>query len=706
MIRASRDRNAGEIVCIFDAFDECNDFGKHQLIGELCKLSHGAQTSFNLKILVTGRPYSIIQQGFRSVLHTIHLNGDGGDEMEKISQEIDLYIKDKVRTIGAKLIVKQEDQDRLLQRLTHAPNRTYLWVYLTLNLIENEININKARIDQATTNLPRDIDEAYEKILSKSRDPRIALRFLHIVVAATRPLTLEEMNFALTLQKGHQAYGDLDLKTEEWFCEYVQDLCGLFVTVVDKKIYLLHQTAKVFLVPQTGELTTNASARAPFENFRWKQAFLPQESHGILAEICISHLLFTEFDPRSPLGRSQIPEEVEGGKRLSHYADNSYVFLDYSAKNWVAHLHSSRIKVDSVMESVLKICDVRGNHCPPWFRIYWTSTDLEFPKGFSSLMLVSYFGLTAAARRLLKTDPRTMLNDTDDTYRRSALSWACENGFDTTVEVLLRGGGNALRLPLRFSTLAEVGALDKDNRSPLWYAASKGHVAVVKLLLATGETNASNANDWLGGTPLSYAMCCGHEEVVKLLTTQTTIEFVETARTEALCSAIRGDDQIAVKLLLNTGKIDINAKSEGQTPLSHAAQKGEFRIVERLLDTGKVDVNARDKGGQTPLSIAAQRGYDRIVERLLDTGKADVNARDLWGRTPLSYAAEEDHDHIVGRLLNTGKADVDASDDDGRTPLSYAAENGYDRIVKRLRKADVNVRSGYGRTPLSYRAAQ
>jgi hypothetical protein len=121
-------------------------------------------------------------------------------------------------------------------------------MHLTLDLIEQSIDIDRAGIVEAISYLPQTVNEAYNRILSKSCNPRIAKKILHIVVTAARPLTLREMNLALALKKTDQSYGDLDLRPEERFRNDVRDFCGLFVTIIDSRIYLLHQTAKEFLV--------------------------------------------------------------------------------------------------------------------------------------------------------------------------------------------------------------------------------------------------------------------------------------------------------------------------------------------------------------------------------------------------------------------------------------------------------------------------
>ncbi|RYP21591.1 hypothetical protein DL767_009231 [Monosporascus sp. MG133] len=662
LVAAAEDGNAGEIVCIFDALDECDDQERSYLEKALCDF-YGTERGLNLKVLITSRPYSEIRRGLPPPdvpgLPVIHLSGESDVEREKISQEINLFIKYRVENL--RLGLTSAEQNLLLQGLMCVPNRTYLWVYLTLDLVERDIGngINKAKISQVTSHVPKTVDEAYDKILSKSRHVEEAKRLLHIVVAATRPLTLKEMNFALALQECHKSYTHINshLNPEERVHEFVRDLCGLFVTVVNGKIYLFHQTAKEFLVPNRQVTTTTNLA----SNLKWKHTLQPQESHRILSEICIRHLLFSEFETH-PLER-----DVE----LSQYAE-SHIFLDYSAKNWATHLRDSQIDSNLVIESVLRICDVGSKRCSTWFRIYWTSTNTDFPEGFTSLMIASYFGLTATVEHLLRMDD-VNLNCKDATYGRSALSWAAENGFDTIVKFLIRGSGSKVRnrtIPLRvrqrFNIAAKVDLVDKSGRSPLSYAAWRGHVKVVELLLRTGKANA-NTQDDIGATPLYYAICGDHQAVVDLL---------EGA----------GVDSAAIR----------------STVLFSAAKMGQKSVVEQLLASGKVDVNLKDNDGRTPLSQAAGNGHEAIVKLLLATGKADIDTKDNYGWTPLWYAAKNGHEAIVKLLLATGKADIDSKDNDGRTPLSYAAEKGHKEVVSILIKnANVNATEKSGATPLA-----
>ncbi|VTT58628.1 unnamed protein product, partial [Fusarium fujikuroi] len=121
--------------------------------------------------------------------------------------------------------------------------------------------------------------------------------------------------------------------------------------------------------------------------------------------------------------------------------------------------------------------------------------------------------------------------------------------------------------------------------------------------------------------------------------------------TKLLLCLLVNTGKAVVKMLLDTGKVDVNARDTkyGRTPLSWAAVNEYEAVVKILLNTGKVDVNATDKNGQTPLSQAAVNRHEAVVKMLLDTGK-----------TPLSWAAKNRHEAVVKMLLNTGKVDITA----------------------------------------------
>ncbi|EHK19944.1 NACHT and ankyrin domain protein, partial [Trichoderma virens Gv29-8] len=530
-IHIAEDENAGEIVCLLDAIDECENQsgqGRSELLKALCTL-YGAKRSFNLKFLLTSRPYAEIHRGLRPIqipgLPVIHLSGEDENEVKKISQEINIYIYARVQDIGNRLQLTQIECNLLLQELMRVPNRTYLWVYLTLDLIEKSISVNKMMITEATSSIPTTVDEAYERILSKSFNTIQAKKVLQIIVAAVRPLTLQEMSFALSLNENHQSYDDLGLLPDDRLRDDLRNVCGLCVVIVDSRVYLLHQTVKEFLINRN----IIQSHENGHDNHKWKNSLLPQESHRVLAEICIRHLLaeLTMISDSPPW----------------HTWCN--IFLDYSAKNWAAHFLESPTETQFMMtETILKICDVDSSCYKAWFNVYWTTTATHFPQGFTTLMVASYFGLSFAVRRLLEVED-IELDALDHTYRRLLLS-ASMKGHEEVVSLLLK------------TNRADIEAKDVNGKTPLIIAVSERHPAIVKLLLKAGANLNTQTAD--GETALIQACWWGHKVIVNMLLEAGANHNIQTADGEtALIRAISRGHEAIEMILLKAG-----AKSRDQ----------------------------------------------------------------------------------------------------------------------------------------------
>ncbi|KAK6540808.1 hypothetical protein TWF694_008197 [Orbilia ellipsospora] len=726
LLTAAKDRHAGEIICVLDALDECRSDERKRFMQQLNKLySTRTRSDFNLKFLLTSRPYRDIVNGFQPLKFQgssfIHLSGENKEEAEEIAEEIGIFIEARVNDIGVKLGLTFEERNVLLVKCKEIPNRTYLWVHLTLELIEDDINISKNRIIEITSRLPKTLDEAYNKILSKSDNPDTK-KLLHIVVAAARPLTLSEMSLALALEDNHQSYKSLDLPPEKRARKYVRDLCGLFVTIVESRIYLLHQTAKEFLVRNEQSLPDRVHQDIP-----WKHSLQLRDSHRILANICIRQLLLEE------IVSWPAPEDMA----TLGYVKN-FVFLDYSAKYWTVHFRESGLDLDGqAVPQVLGLCHPDSKIFWIWFRIYWTSTNADFPRNFTPLMVASYFGLAAVVKHLLgSNDSIVDLNAEDDMYRRTALSWAAGNGYDTVVKQLLSPGLKHFGWRNIWTWFrggsAQVDSMDRYGRTALVYAIWKRNVPVIRLLLQAGAR--SDSKDDVGGTPFSYALCSGDNEVVQQCFNEG-IEpgLVERMRRDLLLTAASRGREDVVRLLLEVSTINPNARNrDGQTPLYIAAQHGNKEIAALLLENG-ADKEGRDNFNQTPLLVAAEHGNKEIVALLLENGTkiegrgyhnqtpliaaagfgsrevvtlllengANIEGRCEYGRTPLHRAIRHGNKEVVALLLENG-ADIEGRDNSKRTPLLVAAEHGNKEIVALLLENGANIegRDSLNRTPL------
>jgi ankyrin repeat protein len=670
-----------EIVCIFDALDECEVSGRYQLIEAVSKFYSGTTTYPTLKLLLTSRPYLDIRRVFYPLeceLPTIHLSGENEEEIDKISREIDLVVGSRVTDIGGRLGLLQEEQYALREELTRVPNRTYLWVHLILDIVTNSIIDRIEDIPSIVKTIPKTVTTAYERILSKSLDVEQARKLLHIIVAAARPLTLQEMALALAIKPHHRSIGELKLGPEDRIRNNIRQYCGLFVVVVTSRIYLLHQTARDFLVPLLSQ--GPPVAPLPGGTLQWKGSLHPGESSRILAEICMWRLSLSDFGLRGL--QASVQKEQYIAERT---------FLGYAAQYWAEHFRGGNWNDnDEAMESVTRKAISFCNTDLPtslWFEIFQAIAGRDVPRNFTPLFVASYFGLSMVVERFSK---EVFMNvNAEDQDGKTPLHWASQRGHDAVVRQLLDGG-------------ADVNAEDEDGWTPLHWASITRHDAVVRQLL-NGSANV-NAKNKDFSTPLHLASFeIDHES--ELVVMQQLLEAGADINAENL----EGETPLLIAVELSViataqrlldGGSNTNAKDEnGRTPLHKASENGKDIMVQHLLNAG-ADANAKDKYGWTPLHDAAQKGYKTVVRQLLDAG-ADVNAKTEDGWTPLHEASENGKDIIVQYLLNAG-ADVNAKDKDGWTPLHNASQNGHDAVVRQLlcRHADVTAYEQDGWTPL------
>ena len=461
LLEIAQSPEAGEIVCVMDALDECAEGGKKLLIDSFNKLySPERDRKGRLKFLVTSRPYLDIEERFDRLI--VRLSGE--DESQIIKQEIDLVIVDRVSKLAAMKRLDYETQSTLQGRLLQTENRTYLWLYLTLDGVEKQFGLaTPKRMRDFIDELPRTVNQAYGELLDRSPRPEQARNLLHIVLAAVRPLTLCEMNMALNIEDGQKSRENVDLYPKDSFGAYVKNLCGLLVSIFDERIFLLHQTVKEFLLPSD---KTTAVAKDRNLNGGWRHSMEPSESHLILARKCLYYLSFTVFDvdmlrdrerpnasccgekPHYYWCRSLYPDPRKFDPRkfdpiCRHHMDNDYDFLNYAAMYWTDHY--KLVKDDMALTQMWYcVCDVETKRFAVWYQAWMDRQDRvprtkSVVKNTSPLILASAFGHDAMVRELLEANAQKEFRDQ---WGRTALANAAMGGHEKIVSSLIQAGAS------------------------------------------------------------------------------------------------------------------------------------------------------------------------------------------------------------------------------------------------------------------------
>jgi len=327
-------------------------------------------------------------------------------------------------------------------------------------------------------------------------------------------------------------------------------------------------------------------------------------------------------------------------------------------------------------------------------------------------------------------------------WNKTALYLACKNGHTAVAQHLLDNGAHVCRgrtkpliAAVRYSHYdcvkllleyhADANCRNLMRETPMSVALRKlpVNIKLILLLLQYGAIPSTSFGDDISAQLLENANA-DHAEVVQKLIEEN---FINLTAKNTLLAAFdfafkRGSVELAKKILstdsypqieqhynkavyysaknnwpnilskLVEKRVDVNALTEGQTPLYLACKRGETEIVKLLLSNG-ANPNIATVGPYMwyPLQ-AACRGLHYDTVKLLLEYKADVNVCDLTGKTAVHYALEStrypntdsDTGTVMVQLLLDAGADVNAAYEAGETPFYIACFEGLESLAKNV----------------------
>jgi ankyrin repeat domain-containing protein 50 len=723
-IAATTSAESKTFICVLDGLDECEDLTRNMLVESLVKLYSKPVEQHNqssLKIIATSRPYIAISESFRA-LPEIRLKME--DEIDN-SEDIELVVKARLRTFAFKRPYLDSKRINAIEsNLITRADRTFLWVSLVLGMLEKTIEGSEQEFTDIIQNLSNDLEAVFEEILRRSPNPEKAKKILHVTVGSTRPLTLTEMNIALAIRLEDESLDDLAPRMLPAPADPIKEICGLFVRVIDSKIYLIHETAREFLISGP-ESVSGVSGL-------WNHSLHPTESNLILATICIAYLNFRIFKD-CPLVLDHDQSYAEQRRVLRRYT-KKHGLLEYAARNCAVHFRNSN-EDEALRAPWKRLFRIGSRRFDTWYQVYrdWQHKSPEWP---TSVILGSYFGLPKLVQSELNQGRAINQRDASG---MTALHWAIEGAQTSLVRLLLNGGADKAAIDADIETAlhkaakkgedaivrlllhhgAEIDARDHDNCTPLHFAAANGHEAIVKTLIEHGS-DIYATDDECRGT-LHHAANSRNPKILEvLLDLGVELEHMSERNFSVLHEAVMSDccswdGENMVQLLLKRGANAKTQDANGETPLHLATLYGRDQVARLLLLYG-ANLNATDINEHTALHTAARSGQLVMVPLLVHMG-ADVKAMSKSG-TPLHLSAMGRRDFIglghnsckheaVAQFLLQNGAEVDSRDDTGITPLMYAAKAGHVAPIQLLieAKANIDIQDNNGNAPLHWAAA-
>lgn len=305
--------------------------------------------------------------------------------------------------------------------------------------------------------LPSGVNDTYDQALQRIRalreengeeDSRYAMNLLMWITFARRPLTVAEMEHAVTVSfdvfnlpsNEDCLTGASDIDPEEVLSASVlTSLCaGLVIVDASDKVLFVHFTTQDYFL-------TNSSALFP-------------EAHLAMARSCLTYLSMEPFQK----GPCPEPYKSELEKRALQYP-----FMAYCSNNigWHGQRTASKYLTKPVL-AFLRVQSLLDSACQ-----FLDHRDLMFRKVFSRpgvhpLHMAAYWGFKDVIENLLTTESVERTCSRGET----PLIYAIRNGQSAVVETLLEAGANP-------------NALFNGGYSALYYATVTENFPIIKLLL-------------------------------------------------------------------------------------------------------------------------------------------------------------------------------------------------------------------------------
>lgn len=349
------------VVFIVDALDECLEASRNRFIDTLSAAfpqdSSIQMLPNSFKVLVTSRPWPIIEQRFKR-LDIVRLRGEDHD---RIAEDIERMVKYKVEELSNDNMLSDDSKVLVEQKLLSGADKTFLWVALVLENIYSLHSRTYKAIKKALENIPNDLNEFYQHTLNHFRDKDASYKLLRLVVTATNPLDLDEINILLNITPESSSLKDLQRDLEPNIEYTAKQLGGFFVRIIDSRVNLVHQTARDFLLLQQDQNGIPTPVNV-------------DDGEADFAEGCIRLLTLDDIPERHLVDPSNDSLPADNPIYIEQFPQWSRTLYLRAARYWARDSGPEKLskRDPSIQEKIHILCDIKGNVFFNWWCFYET----------------------------------------------------------------------------------------------------------------------------------------------------------------------------------------------------------------------------------------------------------------------------------------------------------------------------------------------
>ena len=290
---------------IIDALDECQTEDLPQLLDFIVQMS---SASPRVKWIVSSRNWPNIEERLEIAVQKVTLRLELNPE--SISTAVGSYIKHKVLWLAGLKKYDTKTRDVVQHYLSSNANDTFLWVALVCQNLEKIPRLNTLTELDA---FPAGLDPLYRRMMTQvfnSNNANLCKRILAVVTVVYRPITLMELTSLVEMRD--IASNDLESLAE------IIGLCGSFLTLQERTVRFVHQSAKDFLLKTASEeIFVSGAGDVHYTIFSRSLEVMSRTLRRNLYGLCA---------PGFPIGQVEQPDP------------DPLAVADYSCVYWVDHL--------------------------------------------------------------------------------------------------------------------------------------------------------------------------------------------------------------------------------------------------------------------------------------------------------------------------------------------------------------------------------
>ncbi|KAK3984174.1 putative vegetative incompatibility protein [Cladorrhinum sp. PSN332] len=238
------DPHLNNTYLIIDALDECT--------GDLAQLLNfivmKSSAYSKIKWIVSSRNWPDIEKDLNTATAKVRLCLELNEA--SVSEAVTAYVRFKVHQLAERNKYRPDTRDAIQTYLSQTAHGTFLWVAL---VCQNLANDPGWKAQQKLTAFPPGLDALYRRMMDQicdledSEDAELCKSILAVMSAVRRPITLDEL--AVFVDMPGEASHDYEALAE------IIGLCGSFLTLRERTISFVHQSAKDFLVQEASKET-------------------------------------------------------------------------------------------------------------------------------------------------------------------------------------------------------------------------------------------------------------------------------------------------------------------------------------------------------------------------------------------------------------------------------------------------------------------